>query len=490
MTATDPHLSAPLIRPHQIVSAAATRASPIVTCESGRLRGRKDADGSCHWLAIPYGAPPLGALRYGPPRPAPFWEGLRDATGFATSLSLDGPPTALVLDIHAPDHPPPLRDGMTRGGTTYGGLPVMIWLDDPEASAKPAEDMAMLSVNSGALVVRPRPRLGATGHLDHTALPDAGGRAASNLWLRDLGTAMAWVQRNIAGFGGDAGNVTLIGAGHAATGVICLMASRIGRGLFHAAIALHPRPDAVLTKAQARQVMQAYLGHLGLPDAKFDTVLALPDIRLAQAFSALPADLQRHHPGHSARDPVIDGDLLTDLPRKMLAHGSCDPVPLLLITGPNMAASDGDALLYRHAPFASDAVRRAYGADGTERMAAEGTGLVPSLRLAEAIWPRGQVHLGHIDAPLAADAQTAAALLLGTWRKAMPALPPAEDRRMSTVSRILRSACVAFAKTRKPWLADDMNWPCYDATCRAILRIDQRPEVVNDPYEKQRRAWG
>lgn len=477
MTATDPQLSAPLIRPHRVVSASASRASPIVTCESGRLRGRKDADGSCHWLAVPYGAPPLGALRYGPPRPAPFWEGLRDATGFATSLALDGPPTALVLDIHAPDHPTPLRDG----------LPVMIWLDDPEASAKPAEDMAMLSVNSGAIIVRPRPRLGATGHLDHTALPDAGGRAASNLWLRDLGTALAWVQRNITGFGGDAGNVTLIGAGHAATGVICLMASRIGRGLFHAAIALQPRPDAVLTKSQARQVMQAYLGHLGLADAKFDTVLALPDIKLAQAFSALPADLQRHHPGHSARDPVIDGDLLTDLPRKMLAHGSSDPVPLLLVMGPNMAAS---ALLYRHAPFASDAIRTSYGADGAKRMAEDGATLIPSLRLAEAVWPRGQVHLGQIDAPLAADAHSAAALLLGTWRKTMPALPPAEDRRISAVSRILRSACVEFAKTRKPWLADDMQWPCYDATRRAILRIDQRPEVVNDPYEKQRRAWG
>lgn len=323
--------------------------------------------------------------------------------------------------------------------------------------------------------------------MDHTALPNAAGRAASNLWLRDLGSAMAWVQRNIAGFGGDAGNVTLIGAGHAATGVICLMASRIGRGLFHGAIALHPRPDAVLTKQQARQVMQAYLGHLGLPDASFDTVLALPDIKLAQAFSALPADLQRHHPGHSARDPVVDGDLLTDLPRKMLAHGSADLVPLLVITGPTSRVGDAEDFPHHHT---LGAIRIRHDATDAKAMGLDSTALFQSLRLTEAIWTRGQVHLGLIDAPLARDAHSAAALLLGTWRKAMPALPPAEDRRISAISRILRSTCIEFAKARRPWLADGLQWPCYDATRRAILRIDQRPDVLNDPYEKQRRAWG
>lgn len=386
MTATDPQLSTSLVRPSQVVSASATRAIPILSCESGRLRGRKDADGSCHWLAIPFAAPPLGALRYGPPRPAPFWDGLRDATGFATSLALDGPPMALVLDIHAPESPAP-------PAAPRSPLPVMVWIDDPDGAPRPAEDMAMMALGHGVVVVRIRPRTGATGHLDHSALLDAAGRAASNLWLRDLGCGLAWIRRNIAGFGGDAENVTLIGAGHAATAVICLMASRIGRGLFHAAIALHPQPDAVLTKAQARQIMQAYLGHLGLPDAKLDTLLALPDIKLAQAFAALPADLHRHHSGHSARDPVIDGDLLTDLPRKLLAHGSSAPMPLLLILGAMTPQGDGDAPLHRQTRVATDAIRAASSAaqgDGIAQDAAAlpPAALIPSLRLAEAIWPR------------------------------------------------------------------------------------------------------
>ena len=337
------------------------------------------------------------------------------------------------------------------------------------------------------VVIRLRPRTGGTGHLDHSALPDAAGRAASNLWLRDLGCGLAWVRRNIAGFGGDAENVTLIGAGHAATAVICLMASRIGRGLFHAAIALHPQPDAVLTKAQARQMMQAYLGHLGLPDAKLDTLLALPDIKLAQAFAALPADLQRHHPGHSTRDPVIDGDLLPDLPRKLLAHGSNAPVPLLLISGAITAQADASR---RPMPPAPDAIRPTAPATQGDRITQDATALIPSLRLVEAIWPRSQVHLGRIDAPLPVDATAAAGLFLGSWRKSMPALPPQEERRLSAISRILRAACMEFAKTRKPWLGDDLHWPCYDATHRAVLRIDHRPEVQHDPYEKQRRAWG
>ena len=78
-------------------------------------------------------------------------------------------------------------------------------------------------------------RLNLFGFLAHPAL-DAEGHAFGNYGIMDMQAALRWVQRNIAAFGGDAGNVTLggqsAGAGAAAANVV----SPGAKGLFHRAI--------------------------------------------------------------------------------------------------------------------------------------------------------------------------------------------------------------------------------------------------------------
>ena len=54
---------------------------PVVSVTQGQVRGR-ERDGVVSFKGIPYAAAPFGAGRFTGPRPAPSWEGIRNAVGY------------------------------------------------------------------------------------------------------------------------------------------------------------------------------------------------------------------------------------------------------------------------------------------------------------------------------------------------------------------------------------------------------------------------
>ena len=78
-------------------------AALVVATAGGAVRGQAAAAGE-EFLGIPYAAPPVGALRWQPPRPAAPWHGTRAATSYA------------------PHCPQP--SGSVRPGQHVRGLPV------------------------------------------------------------------------------------------------------------------------------------------------------------------------------------------------------------------------------------------------------------------------------------------------------------------------------------------------------------------------------
>ena len=79
-------------------------------------------------------------------------------------------------------------------------------------------------------------RLGVYG-FTHLAGPTGGAiPATGNEGHLDQAAALAWVRDNIAGFGGDPGNVTIFGESAGAASVAALLAMPAARGLFHKAI--------------------------------------------------------------------------------------------------------------------------------------------------------------------------------------------------------------------------------------------------------------
>ena len=79
-------------------------------------------------------------------------------------------------------------------------------------------------------------RLGALGWLAHPGFDADGEGVGGNCGLMDQQAALRWVQANIAAFGGDPGDVTLIGESAGAWSACHLMTSPASAGLFQRVI--------------------------------------------------------------------------------------------------------------------------------------------------------------------------------------------------------------------------------------------------------------
>ena len=66
------------------VLAASSPSAPVLQTPSGAVRGFA-VNGTLAFRGIPYAAPPVGDLRFRPPRPPLPWNGVLDATEFGAS---------------------------------------------------------------------------------------------------------------------------------------------------------------------------------------------------------------------------------------------------------------------------------------------------------------------------------------------------------------------------------------------------------------------
>jgi len=259
----------------------------------GALRGSLE-EGVFVFRGVPYAAPPIGKLRWQPPKPVRPWEGERDATvwGSASWQNRDyciaiggGDPGAfsedcLYLNVWTPDLEParlmPVMVWIHGGGFTLGAGSLTPYVGLPLASR-------------GVVVVTLNYRLGHLGFFAHPALDKEyrEGEIVNNFALLDQIAALQWVQRNIANFGGDSSNVTIMGESSGARSVLSLFSSPLAAGLFHKGIAqsAYTLPDIPREKASEKGVRLAR--HFNLHNATAEQLRALP----ADAFWSLDASL-------------------------------------------------------------------------------------------------------------------------------------------------------------------------------------------------------
>ena len=88
----------------------------------------------------------------------------------------------------------------------------MVWVHGGSLRTGESDDYNPAGlVRDGVVVVTINYRLGALGFLADAALASRPGGPAGNYGLMDQQAALRWVQRNIGGFGGNPGDVTLFG---------------------------------------------------------------------------------------------------------------------------------------------------------------------------------------------------------------------------------------------------------------------------------------
>ncbi len=239
---------------------AAEPASPPselrLATEAGAVQGQREA-GVTSFKGLPYATPPIGELRWRAPQPAASWQDTRSAQVRGNSC-IQKP--ALSIDSDGGDPRPMSEDCLylkvwTPRPAAASKLPVMVWIHAGAllfgAGGLPVYEGAALA-QRGAVVVTVNYRLGAFGFFAHPAIVPPGSADPMNFGLLDQIAALQWVQRNIAAFGGDPGNVTIFGQSAGAESVLALLTSPLGNGLFHKAIAQSPYgiPSHTVTNAR------------------------------------------------------------------------------------------------------------------------------------------------------------------------------------------------------------------------------------------------
>jgi para-nitrobenzyl esterase len=120
-------------------------------------------------------------------------------------------------------------------------LPVLIWIHGGGflngSSAASIYDGSALA-RQGLVVVSLNYRLGRLGFFAHPALTAAKEGPLGNYGLLDQLAALRWVQRNIAAFGGDPSQVTIMGESAGGISVMHHLISPEARSLFQRAIVL------------------------------------------------------------------------------------------------------------------------------------------------------------------------------------------------------------------------------------------------------------
>src|SRR5580693_9249861 len=302
-------------------AASGSGGSPVVPTNDGPVRGTT-AGTVDEFLGIPYAAPPVGNLRWRPPRPPAVWRGVRDAIQFGPSCPQPPGPFAppapfsedcLYLNVYAP-----ARTGNDMGSGGQGGRPVLVWIHGGGLTEEAGRnyDPAKLAAD-GTVFVTINYRLGALGFLAHPALASRPGGPSGNYGLMDQQAALRWVQDNIARFGGSPHNVTIAGESAGGLSVLAHMVSAGSRGLFQKAIiesgsfALNQQPLAT-----AEAAGEAFAAQAGCPDQTAACLRHLP-------VSALVTPNFIEIPG------VVDGKVLTEPIGTALAAGRFARVPVL-----------------------------------------------------------------------------------------------------------------------------------------------------------------
>lgn len=207
---------------------ASTSDSLEVTTAEGKVHGVASGRARA-FRGIPFAKPPTGARRFMPPEPNEPWTGTLEVANFREpcmqnpgGLSAPGPYSedCLYLNVYTPQPAP-------------SGLPVMVWIHGGAfvsggSKQYPGEQF----VSTGNVVlVSVAYRVGALGFLSHPALDATRSVPSGNDGFRDQLLALQWVKRNVAAFGGDPNNVTIMGESAGSMSTCLHMASPLSRNL-------------------------------------------------------------------------------------------------------------------------------------------------------------------------------------------------------------------------------------------------------------------
>jgi para-nitrobenzyl esterase len=308
-----------------------------------------------HFLGIPYGADTSGMNRFMPPQKPEPWTDVYPALWWGNSAPQnmdnryqnrhaafrdhwnydDVSEDCLRLNVFTP-----ALDGKKR--------PVLFWLhgggftngNGIEQDGYNGENLARFG---DVVFVSINHRLGPLGFLNLAGVGGAAFTASGNVGMLDCVAALEWVRDNVARFGGDPGNVTIMGQSGGGAKVTTLTAMPSARGLFHKAVVLSGAQVRAGEKVYAEKLGAAVLAGAGFDAGQIDKLQAMPwkDFYevATKAQRALAAETAAANPSavglRLGFGPSVDGDVLPQHPYAPEAAPTAATVPMLICSTRN-----------------------------------------------------------------------------------------------------------------------------------------------------------
>jgi len=481
---------------------------PVVRTKSGELRGAREG-GVAVFRGVPYAASPVGELRFQPPQPVAAWRGVREATkdgpiapqGRSRLAHIMGEferpqsEDCLTLNIWtpAPDAKKPPVLVWIHGGAFASGAGSLAWYSGERFAAD--GDLVAVSINY---------RLGALGFL---CLP---GVSDGNLGLLDQVAALRFVRDNIAAFGGDPDNVTVVGQSAGAASIAILMTMPRARGLFRRVI-LQSTPFGRMSRTleDAHRIGRRLLEVLGLEPSQAGELKSVPFARFVTAQGEVARLEKKFADALAPFWPVIDGDVYPAEVAPALKSGAGADIDTMIgTTREEMAAfycidqdiAKADAAAVEgvfasvfksgHRPY-YDEIRRTRASGGNAALLgdlmSDAMFRIGSLRMAEARADQGRpAYVYQFDWQSPAGFESCHCLEIpfvfnnfASWTDS-PMLKGAKPDETGCLAQAMHGAWIAFARSGKPDHPGLPPWPPYRREARMTMRFDSTIGPVSD----------
>ena len=319
----------------------------VVDTTYGKVRGYILRD-IHYFLGIPYGADTSGANRFMPPQKPETWTEVRPTLWWGNTAPQnmankysnqygafrdhwnydDVSEDCLRINVFTPG----INDGQKR--------PVMFWIhgggftagNGIEHDGYNGENLAKLG---NVVFCSINHRLGPIGFSNLAGVGGEKYAASGNVGMLDIVAALEWVRDNIANFGGDPGNVTIMGQSGGGRKVCTLTAMPSAKGLFHKAVSLSGVQAQLPDKEVSEKVGEYILREAKLRPGQIDRLQQMPwdeyyaiATRARQAMSKEIGDVSLG--GMSGYMPSLDGEIIPHSPAYPEAAPTAADVPMII----------------------------------------------------------------------------------------------------------------------------------------------------------------
>lgn len=330
----------------------------VTETTNGKVRGYILRD-IHYFLGIPYGADTSGVNRFMAPKKPEPWNDIFQAIwwGNGAPQKIEGiysgnsryraflhhanfddlSENCLSVNVFTPGY----NDGKKR--------PVLLWMHGGawnygisiEHDGVIGENLARLG---DVVFCSINHRLGPMGFSDFSAVGGEKYAASGNAGALDLVAALEWIRDNITSFGGDPGNVTIMGQSGGGGKVVITTAMPAARGLFNKAVSLSAADMDPRDKEMTMKVGEYILKEAGLKSSDIDKLQQMPwreyyDIALRGADKYIKDSGTESLSAIKIFQPQVDGKIIPHHPYRPSATPIAADIPMIISSTTNESSN-------------------------------------------------------------------------------------------------------------------------------------------------------